>query len=88
MTVQSRTVEMHPNRYFAYTANNIPALIRYRFMTLTCLVGRHSGRENGSVRVCLQDHLYEFNLTAKLLAARLCILFTQSNFGGSNFLPR
>ena len=41
-------------RYFAQTANNIPALIRYRFMTLTCLVGRHSGRESGSVRVRLQ----------------------------------
>ena len=68
---------MHPNRYFAQTVKNTPALNRYRPRALSPLVARHSRRESGSVRV---------HPTAKTLAARLWVLFTHPNFWGSIFL--
>ena len=41
------------------TVNNTPALNRYQISAFKHLVGRHSRRESGSVRVCLQYYLYE-----------------------------
>ena len=40
------------------TVNNTTALNRYQICAFKHLVGRHSGRESGSLRVRLQDHLY------------------------------
>ena len=42
---------MHTLRYFAYTLKNAPTLIRYRFIALTCLVGRHSRHMSAYTRL-------------------------------------